>query len=167
MLNRITVFHHINLFLLFLIFGNPILAQNSSSIHNFEAKLDELDTAIFEFLNGDAEAFKSIWSHTENITIAGGFGGAIEKGWESINKRLDRVGAVYAKAEFNSERINYGLGDKFGFLVQHEQIKFYSTSNTLESERNYRVTMIFRLGDDGWKLIHRHADASMNWQAPE
>lgn len=167
MLNRITVFHYINLFLLFLIFGNPILAQNSSSIHNFEATLDELDTAIFEFLNGDAKAFKSIWSHTENITIAGGFGGKIEKGWDAIGERLDRVNAVYEKAEFSTERISYGTSNNLGYVVQHEYIKFFGTGNTVQSERNYRVTMIFRLGDDGWKLIHRHADASMNWQAPE
>lgn len=148
---------------LLLFIGNNLSAEN----YRFEVVLYSLDKAILDFLNGEPEAFKSFWLHNEDITIAGGFGGKIEKGWDAIGDRLDRVNAVYEKAEFSTERISYGTSNNLGYLIQHEYIKYYGSGNTVQSERNYRVTMIFRLEEDGWKLIHRHADASMNWEPPK
>ncbi|CAN5490940.1 hypothetical protein BH23BAC4_BH23BAC4_01240 [soil metagenome] len=47
----------------------------------FEAFLDRLDAGLGEFVNGDPTAFAAAWSHSADITIAGGFGGAIVRGW--------------------------------------------------------------------------------------
>jgi len=163
MIRRIVCTKFIIINLLLFLTVNPVSADEN----NFKTFLDELDNAVYEFLNGDAEAFKSIWLHSEDITIAGGFGGRIEKGWDKIGERLDRVNAVYEKAEFSTERISYATSGEIGYLVQHEHIKFFSSGNTVESERNYRVTMIFKLEEGEWKLVHRHADPSMNWQPPD
>ncbi|WKZ70923.1 MAG: nuclear transport factor 2 family protein [Melioribacteraceae bacterium] len=154
----------ISLFVAFFIIVHSSLAQDDN---DFESALNSLDSAIEKFLNGNPDDFINFWSHSDDVTIAGGFGGVIEKGWYSISKRLERVNSVYSKATFETERISIGNDDKFGYLVQHELIKFYGKDENVEMTRNYRITMIFRNEINEWKLIHRHADANMNWDAPE
>jgi hypothetical protein len=153
------------IFMQILLFADLLHAQTNSS--DFETVLNNLDSAIENFLNGEAKEFKNFWSHSDDITIAGGFGGEIEKGWESISKRLDRVNSVYSKAVFETKRISYDNDDKFGYLVQQEQIKFFGKDENVEMKRDYRVTMLFRFEEDEWKLIHRHADTNTSWNAPE
>jgi hypothetical protein len=60
----------------------------------FQAMLARVDAAQLELQNGQPAAFKALWSHADDVTLSGGFGGTIEKGWESISRRLDWVGAA-------------------------------------------------------------------------
>ena len=47
----------------------------------FEAILDAVDQAQIQLQNGDAAAFKTLWSRADDVTLAGGFGGPVSKGW--------------------------------------------------------------------------------------
>ncbi|MDZ7767050.1 MAG: nuclear transport factor 2 family protein [Melioribacteraceae bacterium] len=134
--------------------------------NDFNQFLDTLDLSIEKFLNGDAELFLELWAKSDDITIAGGFGGPIEKGWNSIGTRLKKVDAVYSHADFQTERIETKVKGNLGYLIQHEQITFSSDKNDEQLVRNYRITMIFEKWEDGWKIIHRHADPNMEWKSP-
>jgi len=151
-----------------LFFTVSLFAQNETDIEKeFNSTLDKLDIAIEEFVNGEHENFKALWSHSEDITIAGGFGGPIEKGWTAIEKRLNRVGNAYAKTEFKPERIYSKASGDLGYLIQHEYFTVYNEDNSIKTKRAYRITMIFKLEPDGWKLVHRHADRSLKWKGLE
>ena len=63
---------------------------------DFEAMLARVDAAQLELQNGRAAAFKALWSHADDVTLSGGFGGTIEKGWEAIGRRLDWVGTQFS-----------------------------------------------------------------------
>ncbi len=43
---------------------------------------------IERFVNGDAGPYKQLWSHTDDVTIFGGWG-AYEQGWDAVSRRLD------------------------------------------------------------------------------
>ena len=129
--------------------------------------LAKLDAAQVELQNGKAEAFKSIWSQSDDVTLSGGFGGTIEKGWPAISKRLDWVGANFSKGKNSIQRLVANQDGKLGYVVQLEHITLTVPDTGKTAARDYRVTMIFRLEKDGWRLVHRQADSQMTKQAPQ
>lgn len=133
----------------------------------FLAFLIKLDAAQLELQSGKAEAFKSIWSHGDDITLSGGFGGTVEKGWTAISKRLDWVGEQFSKGTNKIERIVTTQSGSLGYVVQLEHISFTVPGTGKPATRDYRVTMIFRREKNGWKIVHRQADSQMVKQAPE
>lgn len=127
----------------------------------FQAFLTKVDAAQLELQNGKAEAFKSIWSHADDVTLSGGFGGTIEKGWENVGKRLDWVGTQFSKGTNTIERLVTNVNTNLGYVVQLEHLRFTVPGQEKETARDYRVTMIFRREHGGWRIIHRQADSQM------
>jgi ketosteroid isomerase-like protein len=147
------------------VFGIPAAAAPSGE--DFRAMLDRVDAAQLELQNGQAAAFKALWSHAEDITLSGGFGGTVEKGWAQIGPRLDWVGAQFSKGTHTHERIVTNQTGDLGYVVQVEHIRFHVPGQEKESTRDYRVTMIFRREPEGWRIVHRQADSQMVKQAPQ
>ena len=145
----------------------PVVRGSSVAAHDFQATLAKVDAAQLEIQNGRPEAFKAIWSHADDVTLAGGFGGPVEKGWEQIGRRLDWVGAQYSNGTHTHERIVASVSGDLGYVVQTEHIRFHVPGQAKESTRDYRVTMVFRYEPEGWRIIHRQADSVMMKQAPQ
>ena len=148
-----------------LLMASTLFAQDKSDAE-FAAFLVKLDAAQVELQNGKAEAFKGVWSRADDITLSGGFGGTIEKGWAAVGKRLDWVGANFSKGTNSIERLVSNHDNKLGYVVQLEHIKFIVPETGGTASRDYRVTMIFRREKDGWRMIHRQADSNNVKQAP-
>ena len=124
-------------------------------------------TARNSNFNGRPAAFKALWSHADDVTLSGGFGGTIERGWEQVGRRLDWVGAQFSKGRNTIERIAANTSGDLGYLVQIEHLRFQVAGQTKESTRTYRVTMLFRREPEGWRIIHRQADSNVTKQAPQ
>jgi ketosteroid isomerase-like protein len=133
----------------------------------FQAMLARVDAAQLELQNGQPAAFKALWSHADDVTLSGGFGGTIEKGWESISRRLDWVAAQFSQGTNTRERIVANANGDLGYTVQIEHLLFRVPGQVKESTRDYRVTMIFRREAEGWRIVHRQADSQMTKQAPQ
>ena len=58
--------------------SRTVAGQDAEHNAEFQAMLVKLDAAQQEFHNGRPDALKSIWSHGNDVTLAGGSGGAIE-----------------------------------------------------------------------------------------
>jgi ketosteroid isomerase-like protein len=143
------------------------VSKEAAASQEFEAMLARVDAAQRELQNGRPEAFKALWSHADDITLSGGFGGTVEKGWEAISRRLDWVGAQFSEGTNTIERIVTKANGTLGYVVQIEHIRFYVPGQQKESTRDYRVTMLFRREPEGWRIIHRQADSQMMKQAPK
>ncbi|MGB7210241.1 MAG: nuclear transport factor 2 family protein [Pyrinomonadaceae bacterium] len=133
----------------------------------FRAFLVSVDAAQLELQNGKAEPFKAIWSRGEDVTLSGGFGGTVEKGWAAVSKRLDWVGSNFSKGTNRIERVVTNQHGDLGYVVQLEHIAFTVPETGKPATRDYRVTMIFRREKDGWRIIHRQADSNLTKQAPQ
>jgi ketosteroid isomerase-like protein len=142
-------------------------ARTGSPPAEFDAMLARVDGAQLELQNGSPQAFKSLWSRADDITLAGGFGGSVEKGWDQISRRLDWVGAQFSKGTHAHQRIVSGVSGDLGYVVQTEQIRFHVPGQASATMRDYRVTMLFRREAGGWRIIHRHADSQTAKQAPQ
>jgi ketosteroid isomerase-like protein len=131
---------------------------------DFMAFLDQLDAALQRFVNGDADGFKDVWAHADDVTVAGGFGGEIVQGWHVLGPRLSGVADAYSETFFSTRRIATRASGDFGYLIQHE---YFRREEAGEAYRQYRVTMLFRREGGEWKLFHRHADAQMEFRVPD
>ena len=150
-----------------LIILSGLCAAQKQTDTDFLAFLKKLDAAQLELQNGKPQAFKSLWSQSDDVTLSGGFGGTIEKGWPAISKRLDWVGANFAKGKNSIERLVTNQSGKLAYVIQLEHISFIAPETGKEATRDYRVTMIFRREKGGWKLVHRQADSQFTKQAPQ
>ena len=133
----------------------------------FLEALAKADAAQLELQNGRPEAFKALWSRADDITLSGGFGGTVEKGWDKIGPRLDWVAAQYSKGTHTHERIVARASGDLAYVVQVEHIRFHVPRQSQESTRDYRVTMVFRREADGWRIVHRQADSQLMKEAPK
>ena len=142
-------------------------AQETTVDEEFQAMLAKVDAAQLELQNGRPATFKALWSHADDVTLSGGFGGAIEKGWEQVSRRLEWAGAQFSKGTNTIERIAANANGDLAYVVQIEHIRFHVPGEAKELTRDYRVTMLFRRESEGWRIIHRHADSQMMKQAPQ
>jgi len=134
---------------------------------SFVAALAIADAAQRELQNGNATTYKSIWSHSNEVTLIGGFGGGVEKGWAAVSQRIDWVATQFSNGTNTIERLVTHSDGKLGYVVQIERIRFQVPGQATESSRDYRVTMLFIREPEGWRLVHRHADSQMMRQTPK
>ena len=82
----------------------------------WEETMKRLEQAQQKFACGDASAFKEIWSHREDVSIMGGFGG-FERGWKEVGPRRPfvdlRKGLLDTEVVVPPRRL--------WFTVQHEK----------------------------------------------
>lgn len=147
--------------------GAPAVADSAQANRRtrgraeFEAFLTEVDRTQIELQNGRADGFKGLWSQANDVTLSGGAGGPVEKGWPAISKRLDWVATQYSEGNTRIERLVQNAGGDLAYVVQHEHIEFRVPADGTRSTRDYRVTMIFRREAGDWKIVHRQADSSL------
>jgi len=137
----------------------------SYDTNDFAEFLSRVDSAQSQLQQGAPEPYKALWSHAEDITLAGGFGGRIEQGWTNVSKRLDWAGSNFVNGRNEIRRLAFSASGDVGYLVQTEHVVF-STPDASSAERNYRVTMLFRRENGSWRIIHRHADSQTKKEAP-
>jgi len=106
----------------------------STSLANSEWKafINKLETADEEFVQGRSAAFLALWSHSDDVTLCGGFGG-VERGWQNVTNRLAWVSAKYTQGARSREEISSFVGTEFADLVQTEVIRARVAS---QSERS-------------------------------
>ena len=87
-----------------------------------DAVLSELEHAAAEFGAGRAGGYQDMYSHTDDVTIFGAFGGH-EQGWDTVGPRL-----AWAATQFNPRTdatlqrtlISANFGTELGYTVTLE-----------------------------------------------
>jgi len=129
------------------------------------AFIAKLEAAEHEFAQGRPAAFKALWSHSNDASICGAFGG-VESGWDKVASRLDWASSQFSDGTRTREEIRSAVGADFAYIVQTEQIRFRVPGRTEHSTLDLRVTMVFRREADGWRIVHRQADSQKSTQLP-
>jgi hypothetical protein len=139
-------------------------AGSPAQADDFTTFLSRVDAAQLELQNGRPAAFKALWSQADEVTLSGGFGGTIERGWPAISNRLDWVGTRFSNGTNRIERIVTRVSGELGYVVQAEHLRYRVPGETSDSTREYRVTMIFRREAGEWRIVHRQADSQLTRQ---
>jgi len=136
-------------------------AQATASLQReFEAALARADAAQLELQNGRPDAYKALWSHSDRVTLTGGFGGEIEQGWERVAARLDWASRQFSGGSHRIDRMAADVAGDMAYVVQREHIVYTPPGQSRSTTRDYRVTMVFRRESGMWRIVHRHADAA-------
>jgi hypothetical protein len=130
----------------------------------FDQTLAQVEAAQVELVRGRPAAFKALWSNRDDVTLTGGLGGAIEKGWDNVSRRLDWVSSQYADGSREYEEVVRFIGQDVAYVVQKEIIHFRVPGQTARVTQELRAVMVFRLESGHWRMSHRQADAQTTKQ---
>lgn len=129
--------------------------------------VEQLHRALGEFMKGNPEPAKKLFSHREDVTLANPFGG-VARGWEQVAATMDRAAAHYRDGDATSfETVAKCVTPDLAYLVQVERLKAKVDGGEDITPFALRVTMNFRPEDGVWKIVHRHADPITTAQAAE
>jgi ketosteroid isomerase-like protein len=132
---------------------------------SLDAAFQAVEAAQVELVNGRAAPFKALWSHGDDVTLSGGLGGAIAKGWKQVGERLDWVATQYRNGTRTHEIVARHEGQDLAYVVLRETIRFDHPTDGRKLVQELRVTQIFRRESGQWRIVHRHADSQVARQA--
>jgi ketosteroid isomerase-like protein len=123
--------------------------------------LEMIVAAQREFAQGRPEDFKALWLHSDEVTLCGGHGGVVERGWRSVASRLDWASSTYQEGSRSRDIISGWVSGDFAYLVQNEVIEARIGDGRERARQEMRVTMVFRRGSEDWRIVHRHGDSQI------
>ena len=110
------------------------------------------------FGRGDPEPTLTLWSKQDDVTLANPFGPPV-RGWKAVRETSERAAAQLTDGEaFSAERISTYATTDLGYLVEIQRFRAKVGGADAATPVSLRVTTIFRREDDGWRIVHRHAD---------
>ena len=119
-----------------------------------------LAAAQRDFANGDAAGLRRLYSHREDVTVFGGFGG-LEHGWAEVGPRLEWAASHFSNGVYSQQDLSATVGTDVACLVSLEHWSFTDPQEHTDTVLELRVTQLFRREDGEWRLVHRHADPLM------
>ena len=128
--------------------------------------MEQGEAASSHFITGDAEPMKALYSQADDVTIFGAWG-SHEQGWEQIGPRLDWAAARFRGGKIAYETLAMAMRGDLASTVGIERDEMRVAGRDELSPMALRVTLISRLANGTWKLIHRRADPIPTVQAPE
>jgi len=134
---------------------------------DFERAMQEARAALERIVKGDAGAYKSLYSESEEITLANPFGG-IAHGRDEVIETLDRAASNFRDGHTTGfETIERLVTPELAYTLEIERFVARVGGSSDLSDIALRVSCMYRLEDDVWKLLHRHADPRVGPQTPE
>jgi ketosteroid isomerase-like protein len=132
-------------------------------VDTVEDDVDELIERYFraqgEFLRGNPEPVKDLFSHTEDVTLANPYGPPV-RGWERVSKSIEHAASLRRDGTFVEWQIvaKYVTAE-LAYVLQIERAEAKIGAREDITPLAVRATMNFRPEEDGeWKIVHRHAD---------
>jgi ketosteroid isomerase-like protein len=128
------------------------------STFDFDAVIEQYHLALGEFVKGNPEPAKMMFSHREDVTLANPFGPPV-RGWEQVAVTMERAASLYRDGEVTGfENIAKYVTPDLAYTVEVERIKAKLGGREDVAPLALRVTSILRPEDRTWKVVHRHAD---------
>jgi ketosteroid isomerase-like protein len=120
--------------------------------------IDRSHQALDAFQKGDPAPVLKLFSHRDDVTLANPFGPPAT-GWDSVAETAQGAASHYREGEAVAfERVSgYETAD-LAYTLEIE--RYRSKFGGAEDIRPFalRVTTVFRREEDGWRIVHRHAD---------
>ncbi|MGH8011788.1 MAG: YybH family protein [Candidatus Binataceae bacterium] len=122
--------------------------------------------ANFEMVKGNAAPLKELYSHREDITVLGGFGG-FERGWSEVEPRLEWAASQFNNGSFSQREISTIVGTELAVTVTIEFYDAFAGDPRVKIHDALRVTQVFRREEGTWRLVHRHGDPLVQKRPPD
>jgi ketosteroid isomerase-like protein len=138
------------------------------------AAVDDVDELIEqyhqvqrEFLRGNPEPVKDLFSRREDVTLANPYGPPV-RGFDEVAKTIEHSASLRRDGTFLGWQIvaKY-VGAELAYVMQIEWAEAKIGAREDISPIAVRATMIFRSEDGEWRIVHRHADPITTSQPAE
>ena len=119
---------------------------------------DQLYAALNAMFIGDLKPMDNLWSHTDNVTDMGPFGGRLT-GWEAVGEEFKKEAAMKLGGKIVCKDLHIYAGTDMGYTICVEEGENMGADGkpVLVS---HRATNIFHLENGQWKLVHHQTDLS-------
>jgi ketosteroid isomerase-like protein len=133
---------------------------------DFEGAMQEARAALDMLVKGDADAYRSVYSDSEEITLANPWGG-IAHGRDEVIEALNRAASNFRDGHPTGfETIERLITPDLAYTIEIERYVAKVDGSSDLSDIALRVSSVYRLEDGVWKLLHRHADPRLGPQTP-
>ena len=123
--------------------------------------------AVDAFMKGDPEPLKSLYSRSDDVSLANPFGPPA-RGWGEVASTMERAALNYRDGEATAfERVSACATPELAYILELEQFRLRVGGGDETAEFALRVTTIFRREHGAWRIVHRHADPITSPQPPE
>jgi ketosteroid isomerase-like protein len=128
------------------------------SVPDLAQVIEQDHRALDALVRGDPEPKKKLFSRRDDVTLANPLGPPA-RGWSQVEAALERAVAQLREGEpIHFERISEYATPDLAYIVEIERTRMKVGGADDLAPVSLRVTTIFRREDDGWKIVHRHAD---------
>jgi ketosteroid isomerase-like protein len=110
---------------------------------------------LSEFVKGDAGPVLRLFSQREDVVLCNPFR-PFARGPREVAEAIEQAASHYADGVYELESVTDFATAELAYTVEIE--RFRATLDGSEGSGALRVTTIFRLEGDGWRIAHRHAD---------
>lgn len=120
-----------------------------------QAATDGFYAALNAMFTGDAEPFKELWSHADDVTFMGP-DGSVNVGWDDVLANWEVQAGMKLGGEIRHELIMATVGEDLA-VVQCREVG----ENIIDGkpiEVSLRATNIFRKENGAWKMISHQTD---------
>jgi ketosteroid isomerase-like protein len=129
-----------------------------SAVDDVDELIEQYHRAQREFLRGNPETVKNLFSRREDVTLANPYGPPV-RGWNKVAKTIEHASSLRSDGEFVGwEIVAKYVTAELAYVVQIERAEAKIGAREDITPYAVRATMIFRPEDDEWKVVHRHAD---------
>ena len=129
-----------------------------ASVDDVDRLIEQYQLALHEFVKGNPEPVKQLFSHREDVTLANPLGPPAH-GWEQVTKTIEHAASTIRDGEISGfDVISKLTTPELAYTVWIERQKAKMGARQDVTPVDLRVTMIFRPENGEWKVVHRHAD---------
>ena len=136
------------------------------AVDNLDQAIERFDLAQGEFMKGNPEPMKAMFSHQEDVSLANPFGPPV-RGWKQVAETMERAASNFRDGEASFELVEKYVTADLAYVVRVERARVKVGGSEELAPIALRVTMIFRPEDGAWKVVHRHADPITTAQPAE
>jgi ketosteroid isomerase-like protein len=129
----------------------PVMADRGYP--DFDDMIERTHRSVDAVVAGNPEPQKRLWSRSDDVTLANPLGG-YRRGWQAVQEEADRAAGLIQCRSCVYEEVARFAGSDVAYVFEIERTKLTGREGTIA----LRVTMIFRLEEGEWKLVHRQAD---------
>jgi|SRR5687768_4643148 len=129
-----------------------------TAVDDLDVVIDQYHRAAAEFIKGDPEPYKRLFSQRLDVTLGNPFG-PVGRGWADVAAIMDRAASHYSDGEITGfENIAKCVTPELAYIVEVERFKTKIAGRETPSSVALRTTSVFRREDGTWKIVHRQAD---------
>jgi ketosteroid isomerase-like protein len=132
--------------------------KDHNELHHFEQFMKQREQAAQAYVSGDVTPLARLLAHNLDASFFGPGGGYVH-GAAEVATRYERDVASFDKgseSSFEVLQMAASAGVAYWTGIQHATMNLKGKSEPVPMD--LRVTEVFRMEGDGWKLVHRHAD---------